>query len=455
MFSAFLIKKLVFVRLMGFMMIQSDFFEASKEELSGEIALEDVFQAYYECRRNKRRTINALAFELDFEQELVRLWREINSGQYKIGRSIAFIVQKPVQREVFAADFRDRVVHHLVINKLNTLFEKEFIDGSYSCRKGRGTLYGVKSISSAIEACSDGYSRDCYILKLDIRSFFMSIDKNILYQMLHEFISEKYHCPDKRIVLRLVRQIVFYNPEDRCVIKGRLSDWNGLPCHKSLFWSSRHCGLPIGNLTSQIFANFYLNQLDKFVTNWLGFEYYGRYVDDFILIHTDKKALLQARQKIDEFLRKKLKLCLHPQKFYLQHYTKGVKFIGAVIKPNRIYIGNRTKNNLYDKINILLPHLSKGLRQTLDGLIEFASTVNSYLGFMRHYSTYNLRQKILKKLDSTFLGELSILEPNAKKFAVDKRFLPPAQKQRQLRHQRRYRRYQHITRLEKNKNGDV
>lgn len=423
-------------------MKQTELFEDSGEVLSGQVTLEDVFRAYYECRRTKRRTVNALAFELNFEQELIRLWQEINSDTYKIGRSIAFIVKYPVQREVFAADFRDRIVHHLVISKLNSLFEKEFIDDSYSCRDGKGTLYGVQRIQEKIVECSAGYTRDCYILKLDIRSFFMSIDKNILYRKLFEFISEKYHEPDKYIILRLVKQIVFYNPEDNCVIKGKRSDWNGLPYYKSLFWSCRHCGLPIGNLTSQIFANFYLNDLDRYVTQDLGIEYYGRYVDDFVLIHRDKKVLLSARDKIRAFLRSRLKLDLHPQKFYLQHYSKGVKFIGAVIKPNRVYIGNRTKKSLYRKIYSLLPEMAQGVRQTLDGLMHFASSVNSYLGFMRHYNTYNLRSKILKLLDNTFLGEISELRPRAEKFAVDKRFCPHGQKRRQLRRQRQYRRFQ-------------
>lgn len=436
-------------------MVQSDFFEASEEALTDEIALEDIFQAYYDCRKNKRRTINALAFELNFEQELIRLWREINSGKYRIGRSIAFVVQKPVQREVFAADFRDRIVHHLIINKLNPLFEEYFSDGSYSCRAGRGTLYGVRNIAAAVKECSAGYTRDCYILKLDIRSFFMSIDKNILYQMLHAFITEKYRQPDQRIILSLVRRIVYYNPEDACIIKGRRSDWNGLPCHKSLFWPSRHCGLPIGNLTSQVFANFYLDRLDKFVTEELGFKYYGRYVDDFILIHPNKKALLEARQKIDVFLQMKLKLKLHPQKFYLQHYSKGVKFIGAVIKPNRIYIGNRTKGNLYHKIYTMMPELAKGIQPLLDGLAKFSACVNSYIGFMRHYNTYNLRVKILKLLNGTFLGEILELRPRAEKLAIDKRFLPQKQKQRQLRRQRRYRHIQHKKQFKEKKDGSI
>lgn len=415
-------------------------YELFENALSGQIALEDVFKAYYDCRKSKRRTINALSFELDFERELVRLWQEINSGTYKIGRSIAFIVQKPVQREVFAADFRDRVVHHLVISKINSLFEKEFIADSYSCRAGKGTLYGVKSVQTQIEACSEGYTRDCYVLKLDIRSFFMSIDKTILYRMLHQFLNEKYHQPDKTILLRLIKQIIFNCPEDNCIIKGHRADWNGLPYYKSLFWSARRCGLPIGNLTSQIFANFYLDRLDKYITENLGFRYYGRYVDDFVLIHPDKKILLEARLKIDSFLRSQLKLNLHPLKFYLQHYSKGVKFIGAVIKPNRVYVGNRSKSNLYDKIYKMLPRMAQSLQSTLSGLDAFMACTNSYLGLMRHYNTYRLRSRILEKIDRTFLGEALEFAPNASKLAVNKLFRPLEQKKRQLRQQRQYRR---------------
>jgi len=435
--------------------MQGDFFSGTQVALSGQISLDDVFEAYYECRRSKRRTANALAFEADFEQQLVRLWREINSGTYKIGRSIAFIVKDPVQREVFAADFRDRVVHHLVISRLNPLFEEEFIDNSYSCRAGKGVLYGVQSIQKQITECSDSGRRDCYVMKLDIRSFFMSINKNILYRMLFEFVSDRYHKEDKHILLRLIKLIIYNNPEDNCVIKGGRESWNGLPCHKSLFWTERFCGLPIGNLTSQIFANFYLNSLDKYVTEELKIKYYGRYVDDFVLIHTDKQTLLDAREKISEFLRTRLKLTLHPQKFYLQHYSKGVKFIGAVIKPNRIYTGSRSKGNLYRKIHQMLPLMAHCVENVLNMLPGFVARVNSYLGYMRHYNTYNLRSVILQRLDKTFLGEISELRPHADKFAVNKEFLPHGLEKRRLSRQRRYRRAKRKKQLKGLKNGNV
>ncbi len=429
-------------------------FALFQNDLTEKIALEDIFRAYYECRRGKRRTANALAFELNFERELVRLWREINAGTYKIGRSIAFVVKYPVQREIFAANFRDRIVHHLIIDKINHLLEQEFIADSYSCRVGKGMLYGVKRIDNFIKECSADYHRDCYILKLDIRSFFMSIDKNILYQGLSSFLREKYHQPDKAIILRLIKQIIFYQPENNCVIKGHRSDWNGLPCYKSLFWSKGSCGLPIGNLTSQIFANFYLNRLDKFIRDNLVIRYYGRYVDDFILIHHDKKVLIAARQKISSFLASNLKITLHPQKFYLQHYSKGVKFIGAVLKPYRIYIGTRTKTNLYNKLYQLLPLMGQSLSETLSRLDSFISTINSYLGFMRHYNTYNLRCRILGRLQQSFLGEIMEFSPHALKLVIDKQFLKIRQKRRQLRNQRQYRRYC-ITKQKGEKNGFI
>lgn len=416
--------------------MQFDLFDSRGAE---NISLDEVFEAYYDCRKNKRRTANALKFELDFERELVQLWHDINSNNYKIGRSIAFIVRNPVQREVFAANFRDRIVHHLVINKINHLFEDDFIFDSYSCRKGKGVLCGVRRLKEQIEQCSRFYERDCYILKLDIRSFFMSIDKRILFKNLKKFIAEKYHFADKPVLLRLIKQIVFYNPEDNCLVKGNISDWNGLPFYKSLFWSSRYCGLPIGNLTSQVFANFYLNKLDKFVCEVLGAEYYGRYVDDFFIIHQDKEFLLNAAKKIDSFLSSNLRLSLHPQKFYLQHYKKGVRFVGAVVKPERIYIGNRTKGNLYQKISLMLPKLRERIENKLCELGSFATSINSYLGFMRHYNTYNLRTHILQKLDSTFLGRVSDLDEHARKFVVKKEFKPSKAKQVRLQKQHKYR----------------
>ncbi len=356
----------------------------------------DLFRAYYDARKNKRNKINQLKFEIEYEKNIFELYNQIISYTYKPKNSIAFIVDKPVKREIFAADFNDRVIHHLIFNYINPLFDKSFINDSYSCRKNKGTLYGIKRIDKFIRKCSQNYTKDCYILKLDIAGYFMSIDKNILYEKIKNYlIKQKNPIFDISIVLFLIKQTIFNNPVKNCIIKGKKQDWNGLPKNKSLFYAKKNCGLPIGNLTSQLFGNIYLNELDHFIKQNCRIKFYGRYVDDFILIHNDKEYLKNLIPIISNFLRTKLKLTLHPKKIYLQHFSKDVKYLGAVIKPNRIYIANRTKGNFYNTITRWNQKANEKL--TKKELEKFISSVNSYLGIMKHYKTYNLRHKIIFK----------------------------------------------------------
>jgi retron-type reverse transcriptase len=281
------------------------------------IELEEVFEAYFNCRSNKRNTANAIAFEVDYESNLVKLYEEINSGTYQVGRSIAFIVNKPVKREIFAADFRDRVVHHLIISKLNHLFEKQFIYDSYSCRIGKGTHFGIQRIDKFIRQCSANYTNDCYILKLDLKAFFMSINKNILFEKLALFTQQKYHAPDKELIIRLCKKIIFNNPTQNCIIKGKRSNWDDLPGTKSLFHSKPNCGLPIGNLTSQVFANFYMDSFDHYIKHDLKIRYYGRYVDDFVIVYKSKEYLKNLIPKLSDFLQSNIQATIHPKKIKL------------------------------------------------------------------------------------------------------------------------------------------
>ena len=357
---------------------------------------EELFSAYFDCRKNKRNTQNALSFEKHLEKNVFKLIDEIYELKYQLGRSIAFIVNKPVKREIFAVNFRDRVLHHWLINKLNPLFEHHFIQDSYACRVGKGTHYGVKRADRFIKACSENYTKDCYILKLDIQGFFMHINRKLLYSMLEQFIHKNYNQTDKSLVLEITRKIIFNNPTQNCIIKGYKKDWDGLPKNKSLFHSPPDCGLPIGNLTSQVFANFYMHQFDAFVTKELGTKYYGRYVDDFVIVHSDKDYLKTLIPKLSNFLFSTLQLTLHPKKIYLQHYSKGVKFLGTVIKPNRIYIANRTKGNFYNAIEkqnkVIQEH-----KPTKEDKAAFLSSMNSYLGIMKHYKSYKLRKRMIFK----------------------------------------------------------
>jgi len=356
------------------------------------ILLEDLFKAYYSCRKNKRNTLNALAFELNLEEELIQLKEEIESGRYAISSSIAFVVDKPVKREIFAANFRDRVVHHFLIQKMNAVFEPHFIYDSYACRKAKGTHFGIKRVAGFIRKCSKNYTQDCYVLKLDIKGFFMHINKAILYAKIEALFVAKYNGVDKKLYLNLCKTILFNDPISTAVIKGCPSNWDTLPKDKSLFAAKTGYGLPIGNLTSQVFANVYMSSLDHFVKHGLGIRYFGRYVDDFVLVHTNKAYLKSLIPIISKFLKTELHLKLHPKKIYLQHYSKGVSYVGGFIKPNRIYVSKRTKGNFHEAMHKQNKLIENTTNPSKAEKLLFLSSMNSYLGILRHFKSYKLRK---------------------------------------------------------------
>ena len=378
---------------------------------SAMISLTDLFLAYFDCRKHKRNKLNALAFEFEYESHLIELYQEITERRYVIRPSTAFIVRDPVKREIFAADFRDRIVHHLIALRLIPVLERFFIHDNYAGREEKWTLFGIQRIKRFLRACSKSYTRDCYILKLDIEGFFMSIDKAILSQKSEDLIQRYFQDDERDMLLHLTNLIISNNPTDCCIIKWNRQDWVGLPKSKSLFYSEPNTGLPIGNLTSQIFANLYLHELDVFMKKELKIRYYGRYVDDFVLIHEDKEYLKIAIGRIREFLSDRLHLRLHPKKIYLQHYSKGVKFLWAYIKPYRTYIVNRTKGNFYStirEINTLLSNTESLNKSEMDMIL---SRVNSYLGALWHHNNYRLRKKMLQdKLSDTFWKYFSVAD---------------------------------------------
>jgi hypothetical protein len=354
-----------------------------------------LFAAYYDCRNNKRNTNNALAFELNFEEELIKLYDEIITMTYRPGQSIAFVVHRPVTREIFAADFRDRVVHHFVINRINAICEKLFIYDSYSCRQGKGTLFGIKRMEHYLRSCSCNYSKDCYVLKLDIQGFFMHIKRETLYLKVRKIVEERYFKADKSILLYLFEKIIFQDPLKNCIVRGAESEWAKLPNSKSLYFMPEGIGLPIGNLTSQVFANIYLNDFDHYVKRELKVKWYGRYVDDFVLMNESKEVLLQQRELVRTYLKEKLELDVHPKKEYLQHYTKGFSFLGSYIKPFRRYINHRTIKSL----NILL-HSTDWIENynflTGSGREKRDEQITSYLGLMKHFKAYKQTEKLKK-----------------------------------------------------------
>jgi len=414
--------------------------------------LNDLFQAYYDARRNKRNTISALKFEVDYEKKLFELYEEIRNGNYQPGESVCFISFYPVQREVFAADFRDRIVHHLIYNYISPLFERQFtphllgrrntfspkrangsngkycpkgagfINDAYSCREGKGTSYGIKRIDHFIRSCSRNYKKDCYILKLDIKGYFMSMDRFILYDKIEKTLPKISGGDvdfDIGLILYLIRKVIFHDPTKHCRVKGKKSDWQGLPASKSLFCAKPNQGLPIGNLTSQLFGNVYLNDFDHFIKYNLRIKYYGRYVDDMVLVHQDKEYLRFIIPKLKKYLRENIDLELHPNKVYLQHFSKGVNFLGVIIKPYRVYIRNRIKGNFYKKIKAWNNYLKeKENKLSKEEARKFLSCVNSYLGLMKHYKTRKIRRKMLAKNLSVYFWNYFYIAENYSKLVL-------------------------------------
>ena len=354
------------------------------------ISLESLFEAYWDCRKNKSRTASATEFEIHYESNLIELHREISNGTYTQRPSITFVITKPDYREIFAAHFRDRIVHHWIRQRIEPLFEEQMIPTTFNCRKDKGTLAAQKYAAQAIREVSDSYTRDCYVMKLDIKGFFMSIDRRRICDKVSRFVADRYHEDDAQTLLFLLRKVLLNAPEKNCTKRGDLSLWRYIKPHKSLFTNGESKGLPIGDLVVQMAANLLLDDTDHFITETLGITM-ARYVDDMILISESKQTLLNAVPMIREFMYRSAGVMLHPNKFYLQHYTKGVKFIGAVIKQGRTYISNRTVNNAFASIRKF------NHRRRIDQE-ELTASVNSYLGIMRHHATHNIRRRLVKAI---------------------------------------------------------
>lgn len=357
----------------------------------------DLFRAYKDARKHKRKKPYVLKFSENLEEELIALRDEILSSFYQPRPSNCFIITDPKLREVFAADFRDRIVHHLYYNYTHELFERTFIADSYSCIKGRGTHWGIKRMEHHIRSVSQNYTRPCYVMKLDIKGYFMHIHRERLLQICLETLETMKNYPsdetgktwgqklDYPLLQYLSEVIILNNPLVDCYKRGKSSDWDKLPSSKSLFHSPEGCGLPIGNLTSQLFSNVYMNRYDQYMKRELKCKAYGRYVDDSFVVNRSKAALREKVKPISEFLSKELGLQLHPDKLIVCNARYGVGFLGAYLKPYRNYIHNDSLKRIKEGLE-KLKHISdtERLRASLD----------SYLGVMSHYASFRLRKNL-------------------------------------------------------------
>ncbi|MEK7616277.1 MAG: reverse transcriptase domain-containing protein [Patescibacteria group bacterium] len=295
----------------------------------------NLFLAWREFRRGKRQKPDVQAFEFDLEDNLFELHEQLVSKTYSHQPYESFFVTDPKLRHIHKATVRDRVLHQAVFHVLYPIFDHTFIYDSYSCRIGKGTHIAVNRLKEFCRKASCNNSRNIFALKCDIRKFFDSVDHEILIDLIKQSVVD----PD---VLWLIKLILDSFPK----------------------------GLPLGNVTSQLFANIYLNELDQFAKHTLKAKYYLRYCDDFVLLNPDQSTLLVIRN----FLENNLKLQLHPNKIILRTYRQGIDFLGYVVRPYCRTLRTKTKKRIFKNIS--------------------EKNLASYLGVLDHCDGYAIRQKL-------------------------------------------------------------
>jgi retron-type reverse transcriptase len=326
------------------------------------IDFENLYAAYRDARASKRYRNSILKFGYRLEENLVVLRRDLANKTYRHGGYREFVINDSKKRLIKAAPFRDRVVHHAVCNIIEPILERGFIYDSYACRNGKGTHaavlrleHFVRSLSQAPAVEREHNAAKIYCLKCDISKFFNSIDGEVLFELLQKKIKDEN-------ILWLLREII----------------------------TSNQRGIPIGNLTSQLFANVYLGELDNFVKRELHEQYYLRYMDDFLILSTDKKHLRKIKELITMFLRDRPKLTMHPKKAEIFPIDRGIDFLGYVLRDGKRFLRKSTVKRFIKKRRRYTT-LAKSGKITQE---FFESAVDSWRGYAAFARSYKLMEKL-------------------------------------------------------------
>lgn len=313
------------------------------------ISIENLCKAWQEFIYGKKSKKDVTEFSLNLSQNVFRLHEDLRIKTYRHGAYEAFSINDPKPRSIHKATVRDRLLHHAVYRILYSLFDKKFIYDSYSCRHLKGTHRALNRFNQFVGQVSESDSRTCWVLKCDVRKFFASIDQATLIQIV------KRHVNDVDIIWLIERTI------------------------ESFQSTGPGKGLPLGNLTSQLLVNVYMNEFDQFVKHKLKQKHYIRYADDFVIMHHDKDVLVEMLPKVHDFLEERLKLSLHPNKIFLKTVASGVDFLGWVHFPGHRVLRTTTKKRMFRNI------------KKSEGKVEI---IQSYLGLLSHGNAHNLQDKI-------------------------------------------------------------
>ena len=367
-----------------------------------------MVQAYLDARRNERNKLAQLEFEADIEGNLWSITDEVYRHDYRLSPLICFMIEWPTRREVFAPAFRDRVVSHLLFNMLCPLFERTFIYDTYSCRKGKGTDFGIARFQHFVRSCTDNYREEAYVLQLDVSGFFMSINKGLLYENICSKMEDYRNVFDKASGRRwgelidysladyLVRLTLFRNPTENCRRIGGIGRWEGFPESKSQFHSKLGTGLIIGDLDSQLEQNIYMSPYDHWMKRDMKCRYYCRYVDDGRVVSRDRAFLEDLIPRVREYLWRELRLKLHPTKTKIVRADHDLLWLGSCTRPFRSYATNPSVVAFRALVRRLEHTLTGQAPVSLDYYHTALSALNSYLGHFRHFDDYRMVQETLK-----------------------------------------------------------
>lgn len=339
---------------------------------------ENLYLAFKKARKGKTLKPYVIEFDHKFKENLLQLRTELLLHSYRPRPLQIFILRDPKTRKISKSHFRDRVIHHALYNTIAYLFEKGFIYDSFANRLGKGAFEAIRRYEYFQRKVSHNYTRTAFVLKADIKKYFDNVNHEVLLSIIRKKITDAK-------VLWLIKTI--------------------LANHKT---EKEGVGMPLGNLTSQFFANVFLNELDHFVKEKLRAKYYIRYVDDFVILHHSPKILRQYMKEIEIFLRDDLALELHPDKSKIIPSQKGTEFLGMRIFPHHKLLKGKNLRKFYRKINSLYTDYD-------NGLVNYDTIYNSLEGwsaYANNADTYKLKKRILQSVEDKFSREISTKEIN-------------------------------------------
>ena len=361
------------------------------------LKFEELYEAYILCFKNKKRKVGTYNFvNYDLCANLIEILDELNNKQYMPQASNCYVITDPALREIYAAQFKDRIVQHFYLKEIEDILENKFVDGCSSCRNGKGTDYALRLLKEYLVKTSNNGTRDCYFLKIDLSGYFMSIDRKQISNKFKEIILKEYKGKHKKLLLYLTPIIFENNPALNCKYKCNEKMRKMVPERRKMDPKSNY-GMAIGNLTAQAASNLNLNDFDHYIISELGFDKYIRYVDDALNILENKEELIKAIPKIKNKL-KETHQTLNEKKTKIDTAYHGIKFLGKISYPYGYQMASKQTNI---RMNYKAQYLEFKNEKNL------LAKVNSQIGSLKNY---NCRKTIINYKNN--------LPPKAKELLV-------------------------------------